>query len=132
MFSWLSLQDCVSLVVKQWCGECQTQQGRPVLIGRRSSVEILGEILRLGQAGKTEIMYKVNMSHAQLDRYLKFLTEKGLLERVLGKARIPLYVITEQGKELLTHIEAVTRFDRASTPRLDPVPDRKQEQLNQT
>ena len=77
------------------------------MIGRRSSVEILGEILGLGQAGKTEIMYKVNMSHAQLDRYLEFLTEKGLLERVLGRARIPLYVTTEQGKALLPHIEAL-------------------------
>ena len=77
------------------------------MITRRSSVEILGEIMRLGSAGKTEIMYSVNMSHAQLTRYLEFLTDRGLLERVVGKARIPLYVTTEKGKALLPHIQAL-------------------------
>ena len=77
------------------------------MIVRRSSVEILGEILRLTPAGRTEIMYSVNMSHAQMSRYLEFLTERGLLERVVGKARIPLYVTTEKGKALLPHIQAL-------------------------
>jgi len=77
------------------------------MIARRSSVEIMGEILRLGPAGKTEIMYSVNMSHSQLGRYLELLTGRGLLERVVGKARIPLYVTTEKGKALLPHIQAM-------------------------
>jgi len=30
---------------------------------RRTSVEVIADILRLGQAGKTEIMYSANMSY---------------------------------------------------------------------
>ena len=52
-------------------------------------------------------LLKVNMSESQLDHYLECLTERGLLERVLGKASVPLYVTTEQGKAFLTHIEAL-------------------------
>jgi predicted transcriptional regulator len=43
---------------------------------RRSSVEVIADILRLGQAGKTEIMYSANMSYFQLQKYLN----EGVLE----------------------------------------------------
>ena len=33
---------------------------------RRSNVEVIADILRLGDAGKTEIMYSANMSYRQL------------------------------------------------------------------
>ena len=32
---------------------------------RRSSVQVMADILRLGEAGKTEIMYSANMSYRQ-------------------------------------------------------------------
>jgi predicted transcriptional regulator len=76
-------------------------------MARRSGVEIIGEILRHKEAGKTQIMYAANLSHAQLERYLAFLQEKGLLQRVDGKARIPLYVTTAKGLALLRHIDTV-------------------------
>jgi predicted transcriptional regulator len=43
---------------------------------RRSSIEIIADMLRLGEAGKTEMMYSVNMSYFQLQKYLNFLLER--------------------------------------------------------
>ena len=74
--------------------------------GRRSDIEIIGEILRLGRAGKTEIMYKAELSYFQLEKYLDFLTERGLLERVNHHKRKTYYQPTSKGRELLGHIDS--------------------------
>jgi predicted transcriptional regulator len=44
----------------------------------------MARILRVATSGdsKTHIMYKANLSHRQLDRYLDLLLEKGLLRVV--------------------------------------------------
>ena len=73
--------------------------------GRRSDIEIIGEILRLGRAGKTEIMYNAELSYAQLQKYLGFLTEHGLLERVNHNQRKTEYQPTSKGRELLGYID---------------------------
>ena len=73
--------------------------------GRRSDIEIIGEILRLGKAGKTEIMYNAELSYYQLQKYLTFLTERGLLERVNHQRKIQ-YQPTSKGKELLGYINS--------------------------
>ena len=71
---------------------------------RRANIQIIGDILRLKDAGKTEIMYSVNMSYNQLEKYLDFLLEGGFLRRVDGK-RIPVYQTTPKGKRLLQKID---------------------------
>ncbi|MDD5605131.1 MAG: winged helix-turn-helix domain-containing protein [Dehalococcoidales bacterium] len=48
---------------------------------RRSSLEIIADMLRLGGAGKTEIMYSVNMSYFQLQKYIKLLLDRDLIDR---------------------------------------------------
>ena len=76
---------------------------------RRSRVQIVGDILRLGLAGKTEIMYSVNLTHTQLLRYLEFLSKRGLIYKDTESARIPQYYATEKGKSLLAEIDVVMR-----------------------
>lgn len=51
---------------------------------RRSNVEIIDDMLRLGEngAGKTEIMHSANMSYSQLQKYLSFLISHGFIDRV--------------------------------------------------
>ena len=49
---------------------------------RRSSIEVIADMLRLGEAGKTEIMYSVNMSYFQLQKYLNFMLELRLIDKV--------------------------------------------------
>ena len=89
-------------------GESQATQGASkrggVMKGRRSNIHIIAEILRLGEAKKTEIMYSVNMSHSQLEKYLGFLLEKQLIEINNGSGR-KLYRPTKRGARLLEDID---------------------------
>jgi predicted transcriptional regulator len=74
---------------------------------RRSSIEIIADMLRLGEAGKTEMMYSVNMSYFQLQKYLNFLLERGLIDKVkLGNPSVT-YRVTTKGLDLLRSIDAV-------------------------
>jgi len=74
---------------------------------RRSSIEIIADMLRLGEAGKTEIMYSVNMSYFQLQKYLNFLLDRGLIDKVkLGNPSVT-YRVTEKGLKLLRSIDAI-------------------------
>ncbi len=74
---------------------------------RRSSMEIIADMLRLGEAGKTEIMYSVNMSYFQLQKYLGFLLDRGLIDKVtLGNPSVT-YRVTKKGLRTLKSIDAV-------------------------
>jgi len=76
---------------------------------RRSNIEIIAEMLKVGEngAGKTEFMYSVNMSYAQLQKYLKFLLTHGLVQKVeLGNPSVR-YHVTDKGAELMKSISAV-------------------------
>jgi len=77
---------------------------------RRSSIEIIADILRLGEAGKTEIMYSVNMSFFQLQKYLKYLLELGLIDKVTVGNPTITYRVTEKGVRLLHNIEAILKI----------------------
>ena len=76
---------------------------------RRSNIEIIAEMLKVGEngVGKTEIMYSVNMSYAQLQKYLKFLLNNGLVTKVEVGNPCVRYHVTDKGTELLRSIENV-------------------------
>ncbi len=74
---------------------------------RRSSIEVIADILRLGEAGKTEIMYSANMSFFQLQKYLKYLLELRLIDRVTVGNPTVTYRVTRKGLKLLKSIDAV-------------------------
>jgi predicted transcriptional regulator len=79
---------------------------------RRSNIEIIAEMLKVGEkgAGKTELMYTVNMSYAQLQKYLKFLLSNGLIHTVeVGNPSIR-YHVTQKGADLLKSIENVMQI----------------------
>jgi predicted transcriptional regulator len=70
-------------------------------------MEIIADMLRLGEAGKTEIMYSVNMSYFQLQKYLNFLLERGLVDKVrLGNPSVT-YRVTKKGLRILKSIDAL-------------------------
>ena len=76
-------------------------------MGRRSSIEVIADMLRLGEAGKTEIMYSANMSYFQLKKYLAFLVDKGLISEVtLGNPSVT-YRVTPEGLKLLRNIDNI-------------------------
>jgi len=74
---------------------------------RRSSIEVIADMLRLGEAGKTEIMYSANMSYFQLQKYLKFLLELKLIDRVMVGNPVVTYRITRKGIKLLRNIDSI-------------------------
>ncbi len=78
-----------------------------MLTSRRSSIEVIADMLRLGEAGKTEIMYSANMSYAQLQKYLKFLLELKLIDRVTVGNPVVTYRITKKGLRLLRSIDSI-------------------------
>ncbi len=76
---------------------------------RRSNIEIIADILRIGEdgVGKTEIMYGANMSYYQLQKYLNFLLERGFICRLMTENSHFNYRLTEKGSRLLKSIDNV-------------------------
>jgi len=74
---------------------------------RRSSIEIIADMLRLGEAGKTEIMYSANMSYFQLQKYLNFLLQQGLIDKVTVGNPVVTYRVTKKGLRLLRNIDSI-------------------------
>ncbi len=87
--------------------------------GRRSNIEIIADILRMGQASKTQIMYRAGMSYSQLLKYLKYLTERGFLVHDTGRYPAGIYRVSAEGKLLLESIEKIEEvltLDSGSEP----------------
>jgi predicted transcriptional regulator len=85
--------------------------GGMMLNTRRSNIEIIADMLRVGNngngAGKTEIMYSANMSYAQIQKYLAFLMAQGLISKVqVGNPSIK-YQVTDKGNKLLKNIDDI-------------------------
>ena len=74
---------------------------------RRSSIEVIADMLRLGEAGKTEIMYSANMSYYQLQKYLKFLLQLQLIDKVTVGNPMVTYRVTKKGLRLLKSIDGI-------------------------
>jgi len=83
---------------------------------RRSSIEIIADMLRLGEAGKTEIMYSVNMSYFQLQKYLTFLLEHGFIDQVkMGNPSVS-YRVTRKGLKLLRAVDNILEMLELKDP----------------
>ena len=69
---------------------------------RRDRLYIIAEILNIAKGGslKTQIMYRANLSFAQLNEYLNFLIKMEFLE-ITKENRKNTYVTTEKGDRYL-------------------------------
>ena len=69
---------------------------------RRDRLHILAEILSIAKDGslKTKIMYKANLSFAQLNEYLSFLLKMNLLQANTDKGK-KVYQTTVKGAKYL-------------------------------
>jgi len=79
---------------------------KPLIGGRRSTIEILFEILsacRDQGINKTAIMYRCSLSYDQLVRYLSFMQTQGLLVRNdTGQ-----FNLTPRGESAFDHVAGV-------------------------
>jgi len=78
----------------------------------RTRVEILANILQVAsnRTLKTHIMYRANLSHRQLEKYLTFLETNGMLERLLDEDGVLKYRVTQKGIEFLKDYERLSSY----------------------
>ena len=72
---------------------------------RRSELEIIRDILRVGEGRTTSLRYTVNLSHSQMLKYLLFLERSDLIELDRQGARTLSFRITEKGRLALERVE---------------------------
>lgn len=82
---------------------------------KRSRISILAEILKLvGESGEikpTHILYRANLSHPRMKKYLSLLKEGGFIEEV--KLKRTVYRITEKGDKFISEIKKVEKLSDA-------------------
>jgi len=93
--------------------------------GNRGKIEIIGDILAVclaGDAKRTHIMYKGNLSHDMLKTYTDELVSKGLVELTGSKGQ---FRTTDKGKDFLDHYGKIKELLAADAARLPqpPVPE---------
>jgi predicted transcriptional regulator len=85
----------------------------------------MAEILTLAKDGalKTQIMYRANLSFAQLNEYLKLLTELKLLE-IINANEKTIYKTTEKGIQYLQNykemVELLQSEKNKNNPKCNP------------
>lgn len=84
---------------------------------RRSTLNVAADILRIN-GSKTAIMYGGNLSYTQTKRYLRALTEQGLLESVDTSKGRHEYRSTDKGRKFLELVD--TLEDLVGVSRPDP------------
>jgi len=70
---------------------------------RRERLEIMAEILEItshGGATKTSIVYKANLNFTIVQRYLRHLESKGIIEQSNGSGN-SVYKLTSKGRTVL-------------------------------
>jgi predicted transcriptional regulator len=78
---------------------------------RRDRLHIIAEILTITKDGslKTQIMYKANLSFAQLNEYLNFLTQIELLTTCKENNKT-IYKITDKGQHYLEKYKDISEI----------------------
>lgn len=81
---------------------------------KRERLQIIHDILKViqGRNGKikpTYIMYKANLSHQMLDKYLRYIISNGFIkETKSGKGKT--YALTQKGFDYLNKYEVIISF----------------------
>ena len=80
---------------------------------RRDRLYIIAEILAIAKDGslKTQIMYRANLSFAQLNEYLNFLIKRELL-KVNSDNKRTFYKTTSKGVKYLENYEEISNLLR--------------------
>lgn len=84
---------------------------------RRDRLQIMAQILQIAKHGslKTSIMYKANLSFAQLNKYLKLLLDIKLLEAKNQNSRT-LYKTSKKGLKYLKSHEEIKELLQSNNP----------------
>ncbi len=96
--------------MNQWFAETSSK--------RRDKLRIIAEILEIAKEGtlKTQIMYKCNLSFAQLNEYLKFMLKINLIEKTSIRGK-DIYIATKKGLDFLQRQCEITELLKADDER---------------
>ena len=88
-------------------------ENKPIERKRRDRLYIVAEILAIAKDGsiKTQIMYRANLSFAQLNEYLNFLLKRELLKRNTENGKT-FYKTTAKGFKYLQNYEKISSLLR--------------------
>ena len=85
-------------------------------MGRRTRIDIIADILVAiqgkGTIKPTHLMYKANMSHAQMQPYLEELVKKDLVARVT-RDRYEYITLTDKGCDFMEKLRQMREFEQA-------------------
>jgi predicted transcriptional regulator len=87
---------------------------------RRDRLHIIAEILEISKNGslKTQIMYRANLSFAQLNEYLHFLLDCELLQECIENERTVFRVTVKGDKYLQNYYKIKELLEKTSDPNL--------------
>jgi len=93
---------------------------------RRDRLYIISEILSIAKDGalKTQIMYKANLSFAQLNEYLSLLLEMKFLEPIVLNEKT-IYKTTPKGLEYLQSYSEISDLLKRGGEKSNPLPSFK-------
>jgi predicted transcriptional regulator len=77
---------------------------------RRSTSEVLQEILAVAPATKSGIRFTVGLNHSQAKRYLPYLISEGYLSLSVGEKGPAIYEISPKGHKLLTILNELSEM----------------------
>ncbi|MBI2916546.1 MAG: winged helix DNA-binding protein [Chloroflexi bacterium] len=80
------------------------------MLARRSYVEIVHDILEMDSGPKTHIMYRTALTYPQAMRYIKDLSDRGLIAKGRNDSGREIYRVTPKGRELCRHIGLVMEY----------------------
>jgi len=78
---------------------------------KRGKFSIIADMLEIayGKAGKTQIMYRANLSFRQLEKYLRLMLELDLLDETSNNGR-KIYGTTHKGITFLQHYYTIKKL----------------------
>ncbi len=74
---------------------------------RRNELEIIRDILRMNSGRTTLLRHSVNLSYAQMQKYLDFMEKSGLITLERQGPRISIFQVTEKGERALNQMNQV-------------------------
>ncbi|HLC22168.1 MAG TPA: winged helix-turn-helix domain-containing protein [Candidatus Nanoarchaeia archaeon] len=85
------------------------------MAGRREKLDIIKDILEAirdkgGKIKPTHLLYKSNLSHDSMKRYVQELVEKDMVQEIEEKKENKKYVITDKGLKFLTDYRQIKEF----------------------
>ncbi|HLD15898.1 MAG TPA: winged helix-turn-helix domain-containing protein [Candidatus Nanoarchaeia archaeon] len=82
---------------------------------KRDKIQIIFDILTAiqkkgGKIKPTHLLYKANLSHQRMKKYLSELLDKKMIEEIDEKDGNKFYIITQKGNQFIAEFDKIKQF----------------------